>query len=143
MFKHIDFKLLAVHIPGFKDSGDKKDFWEAIIAHSKIHRNNNLLILGDFNTGLDIDSEGVSFKHKEFMISLIELGFHDAWRLIHNNKKEFTWYSNKSNGFRLDYGFISNKEVVLNAYHTHKMRLEKITDHSGLIIELDLKSKTE
>ena len=29
-FKHINLNLLAVHIPGFKDSGDKKNFWETI-----------------------------------------------------------------------------------------------------------------
>lgn len=52
----------------------------------------NVVIIGDFNTGLAEDTECVPFEFSQYMNQLNELGWIDSWRFINPNKKEYTWY---------------------------------------------------
>lgn len=152
-----NLQILAVHIPGAPDhkfvngfgiSGKarKELFWQKILEYAEANKNNKTLILGDFNTGLKEDAEGTPFILSKYMKDLISIGYVDAWRAVHKNKKEYTWYSQHKvngttvdkNGFRLDYLFVAPtcKSNVLNAYHSHYERLTKISDHSVLIGEV-------
>jgi exodeoxyribonuclease-3 len=145
--------LVAVHIPGSPDhkfingvgiSGKarKEIFWKKIIEFSKAHINDRVMIIGDFNTGFKEDAEGTPFILSKYMKELISLGYIDAWRSIHKSKKEYTWYSQHKvdgitvdkNGFRLDYIFVSPiiSKNIIDAFHSHQERQEKVSDHSAL-----------
>lgn len=126
--------VLGIHIPGFNDIWDKRDFWEAVINFAQENIHNSCLIVGDFNTGLKKDCEGTPFKLSEYMIQLNELGWVDTWRHLHPEINEYTWYSNKDNGFRIDYIFAapSLKEKLLDAYHSYDERIKGYSDHSIL-----------
>jgi len=74
------------------------------------------------------------------MEKLNKAGWIDSWRYLNPRKKEFTWYSNVKNGFRLDYAYLSPalKQYLLQVNHSHQERIDKLSDHSSLIIELDI-----
>lgn len=138
--------ILGIHIPGANDKWDKEDFWKCVVRFAKQNAKSDALIIGDFNTGLPIDTEGTAFAFPEYMHKLINLGWTDAWRLKHPQKREFTWYSPKAmNGFRLDYAFLSPslKEGLVRAFHSHTERKKGLSDHSSLVIELDLSKKSK
>lgn len=130
---------LCVHIPNKGEIWDKPDFWRAVLAYAEAHLNSTTVILGDFNTGLAIDGEGEAMSHMNDFQRLLDLGWVDAWRHIHGDRREYTWYSpNKGNGFRLDYCFVAPPLACLikDAWFNHDVRAEGTSDHSLLTVEL-------
>ena len=69
------------------------------------------------------------------------IGLMDAWRFINKNKKEFSWYSHKQNGFRLDHFFVDKKleSSITACYYDHKLREENISDHSSITLTIKQK----
>jgi exonuclease III len=136
------FKILGVHIP-LEPKRDKKLFWADILAYGIRYKSTEAIIMGDFNTGLSQDTEASPFRFPEYMESLLQEGWIDAWRYLHPNTRDFTWYSPKPyrNGFRLDHAFLSPSVFpqLITAHLAHRERLLNISDHSMLIAELDLK----
>lgn len=137
-FIDIDLSILGVHIPGYRDKWGKKDFWQNLLKFAKDKVDDNYIILGDFNTGLRMDCEGKMFKYSEYMEDLVNLGWLDSWRHFHGNKRDYTWYSNIGNGFRIDYAFLSKpiRNGLVDVYHSHSERIKNYSDHSALIIDL-------
>ena len=136
--KDIKMKLLAIHIPNSNDQWDKVDFWQTVNGYAKENRSDKTMIVGDFNTGLLFDAEGNQFKNSKFMEELVSIGWKDGWRLFHKDKREYTWYSNMENGFRIDHVFVNDKTVkdLLNVRYEHGPREEKVSDHSVLLLEV-------
>ena len=101
--------------------------------------NENIVIAGDFNTGKHkIDESGSTFYCSEYLEKLEENGLADAWRLINGPKKEYSWFSNSGNGFRIDHFYLSNplKNRVGGCRYDHSLREDKVSDHSLMILEL-------
>lgn len=126
----LNLYVLGIHIPGSGDQWGKKNFWESVVQYAKDKINTQSIIIGDFNTGLKIDAEGTPFALREYMDKLTDLGWIDAWRMKHSQEREFTWFSNIGNGFRLDYAFISPllKTKLHKAIHSHEERIKKYSD---------------
>ncbi len=100
----------------------------------------NVAIIGDFNTGKHyIDEKKSIFLCADYISRMEDMGWIDGWRRFHNDKKEYTWYSSKGNGFRIDHIFCTPSfgKVLKNVVYSHQVREDKITDHSALIIDLD------
>ncbi|MBP1805009.1 endonuclease/exonuclease/phosphatase family protein [Rubellimicrobium aerolatum] len=98
------------------------------------------LVMGDFNTGRHrLDEAGATFQCAAEFGRLGEAGWVDAWRLLHGEAREFSWYSTAGNGFRLDHAFVSADlvERVSAADYDHSTRAG-LSDHSAL--RLDLRS---
>ena len=131
--------LLAVHVPTSGDKWDKRQFWDDVISFAEKRKNDMAIITGDFNTGLPEDAEGTPFVGSEYITLLKQMGWVDAWRLINGVKKEYTWYSNVGNGFRLDYSFITQDiaKKVSDVYHSHSEREMRYSDHSSLTVNFD------
>jgi len=131
--------FLCVHIPGSDDKKfSKVDFWNSILSCCRQKDNAPDVIIGDFNTGLTADSQGTTFSCMEQMQSLLAGGWQDAWRKLHGNRPEFTWYSNAGNGFRLDHCLVRDSlaPAIRHAYYSHQERETKLSDHSLLVVEL-------
>ena len=76
---------------------------------------------------------------------LINLGFHDAYRHIYQDKEGYTFWDytsgawQKNNGMRIDHFLVSNsliniiKDVKINKYPRGK---EKPSDHTPIELEL-------
>ncbi len=96
------------------------------------------VLLGDFNTGDDVDTEGMAFFCGEDFRALSDTGYIDAWRTRHPAGREFSWYSNAGNGFRIDHAFLSPalSPRLAEAHYDHTPREEHFTDHSMLTVHL-------
>lgn len=129
------------HIYGcyFPIGDSKKEIFEYLLSEIEKNGKENAIITGDINTGKHyLDENGATFYHSEYIEKFEEYGFIDAWRMVHGKKKEYSWFSNTGNGFRLDHFFIDNNlsANILNCLYIHKYREERISDHSMMILEI-------
>ena len=134
-----ELNLIAAHLPQKKK---QPPFLHALIDLDKDFLKENSLIIGDLNTGIPFeDSETKSFEHTFLFQQLLRDGWVDAWRSRNPKKHEFTWISTKQkNGFRYDHALVSsslNKQITTIEYN-HKVRLNGVSDHSYLVVSLDL-----
>jgi exodeoxyribonuclease-3 len=96
------------------------------------------LIVGDFNTGLHfLDEQGATFFCTAEFQALLNSGLVDSWRSRNPDNREFSWYSNHGNGFRIDHVFSSTEadSLIEQVYYDHTPREVKATDHSALVIK--------
>ena len=99
------------------------------------------LFIGDFNTGLHgMDEEGSTFYCAEHFSALPKAGLADSWRSRNPTEKEFSWYSQAGNGFRIDHVFSSSAadSHIQSVHYDHIPRESGITDHSALVVEIDI-----
>ena len=96
------------------------------------------LFTGDFNTGKNrIDEAGTVFHYGHYFDEMANSGWHEAWRHLHPTGRQYSWYSHKRNGFRIDHAFLSPRlqPGLRNARYSHKCRKDGTSDHSALIVE--------
>lgn len=131
-----DLNLLGVYFP---QGEEKRPVFRQI--REMVDSDSNAIVIGDFNTGKPfIDEGGNSFACVDEFEALEHHALIDAWRSRNPESREFTWYSTKGNGFRIDHAFCTksvNERISLVEY-LHAPREQKITDHSALIVELSL-----
>lgn len=134
----LDLHLLGTHIPGSGDKWDKRGIWNRVLDYARRHREERVVMIGDFNTGLPEDAEGAPFALPEKMRELQSIGYADAWRSLHPSEREYTWWSSAKNGFRLDYAYISPSLTshLLSASHCQEGRLSGFSDHASVLITL-------
>ena len=115
-----------------------------------------VIIGGDFNVAIEdkdiwnpknyIGSSISAPAARDIMQQWLDAGWIDAWRTIHPDDIDYTWYGYRgrdtvgnNQGLRLDY-FLCNKtaaKMVKNCEIDKEPRLaEKPTDHCGLMIEI-------
>lgn len=128
--------LHAVYLP----SGRTKLIpWDRILDAAQLASAGRAIFLGDFNTGRHfIDEDGATFIGAQYPGRLESLGFIDTWRLQHPQEREPSWVSGRGNGFRLDYAYLASQhhECLDRAWFDHSTRIDKITDHSALIVDM-------
>jgi len=100
--------------------------------------NTEVIVMGDFNTGLHrIDENGSSFFCADLFSLLPDAGLFDSWRSRNPEERVFSWYSNVGNGFRIDHVFSnpSADSKIERVYYDHTPRETGITDHSAMVVE--------
>ena len=125
-------QLVGTYFPQRKDKAGVFITLETIAS-------TDLLAVGDFNTGCNVlDSEGAKFHCADQFVNLANVTLTDLWR-THNGElaKEYSWYSNAGNGFRIDHALAGVKATsrCVACYYDHSTR-DTLTDHSALIVEL-------
>lgn len=102
--------VAAVHVPN-RVSGIKYPFLDALRDLTRRWRGGGALMAGDFNTGRIGEDESVKcFNRREddFMTTMSETGWADAYRSVHGPKRAYTWRAPGGGGsFRLDHAFIN------------------------------------
>ena len=130
-------KIMGVY---FAQKNEKRTLFQTLLQDANSLLSCNSLIIGDFNTGLPYkDEEDKTFYCSTEFEQLNEIGFIDTWRSRHQDKCEYSWFSQSNNGFRIDHAFASGKlnpSIQLIQYD-HSPRERKITDHSALVIDLN------
>jgi exonuclease III len=146
-----DVHVIGVYLPG---QDRKRPHMEHLIRYARLTNEHGLPILctGDFNSGrneTDIQANlGKTRLVDEFstadLYGLLERQWDEAWLLKHQNGHEFSWYPRmgeplRRNGWRLDKAFVSHKlrPRVRDAFYDHGFRLEALTDHSAIIVDLE------
>jgi len=159
-------KIVGVHVPS---DLRRKTFWDAIYKEVESGKDENVVIIGDFNAFYPKDNMEVTWNDTKVtnnsnpeneLDPIIEGSFWDAWELSHKSKAQhdldrYTYYLwNKAlerlMGHRLDYAFLSPslKGKMVYAEHLHDVRMpnakkERLTDHSAILIELDIGATNE
>jgi exonuclease III len=129
-------QLVGVYMPNLLR---KVPYWEAVLRAARRSRGQRALFIGDFNTTRHfIDETGAVCLTSHYMDRIERAGFRDAWRDRNPHAREFSWYSHRGNGFRLDHAFCSaSLMATLRAVHyVHAPRTDGISDHSMMIVEV-------
>jgi len=130
--------LVCVHFPHKKA---QVPLFEALHGLPGSWLNDNSLLIGDFNCGIPfVDSETKSFYATHLFQQLLSDGWIDSWRSRHEEVREYTWYSTqRSNGFRYDHALLSRDldQSVASIGYDHDVRINKLSDHSLLVLDLN------
>jgi exodeoxyribonuclease-3 len=135
-----DLHIAGVHIPDGSRDRARKDFWAALLTTARRLRDKTAVLIGDFNTGRHLtDEAGKTFSCSEMMGRLASLGFVDAWRAKNPSQREFSWYSHKGSGFRIDHAFLSQPLAgrLREAVYSHSERENGLSDHSVMVVDVD------
>jgi len=141
------------------DKYDYKKYWYDLFINKvekKLNENKNVIIAGDFNIiPEEIDvydhtkyTNDALFKleiRKKFR-ELINLGFHDAYRLIKKEKQEYTFWDymagswQKNHGMRIDHFLVSNNLInKIKGININKKPRSKLkpSDHTPIELEIN------
>jgi exonuclease III len=132
------FRLVGVYMPNLLA---KIPYWEALIAALPGDSGGPALAVGDFNTCRPyLDEAGAIDRTAHYMDKIAEIGFCDLWRRRYPAVREYSWFSTRGNGFRIDHAFLSaglaSRAGMIR--YSHEERLAGISDHSPLILDLDV-----
>lgn len=142
------YRMLGAEFSGFSLAGiympnllAKVPYWDALIAFLRNDGGQPVLAVGDFNTCRPyLDEAGAIDRTAHYMDRIAQIGFCDLWRRRNPELREYSWFSTRGNGFRIDHAFLTEP---LAAYagairYSHEERLAGISDHSPLILELGI-----
>ena len=128
------FYLYGVYLPH-----KKKHRLFDFLCDGELEDDTPSIIIGDWNTGKNrIDQEGTSFWYSEYLDRLERRGWCDAFRRIHGDTREYSWFSHQGNGYRYDHCYLSKSlEPVLRDFeYCHESREAGLSDHSAMILTL-------
>ena len=129
-------RLCSIYMPNMLA---KVPYWEAVIAGLTVHADRAALAIGDFNTcRAYVDEPGAIDRTAHFLDKMEAIGFCDLWRRRNPEGREFSWYSHRGNGFRIDHAFLSPTLAARAGpiRYSHAERLAGLSDHSPLILDL-------
>ncbi|MBV7339347.1 endonuclease/exonuclease/phosphatase family protein [Chloroflexi bacterium TSY] len=143
-----------MHVPNYTTPTLKYPFLDSILKMTEVWDRGPTILGGDTNCGKrGIDEEKPSppkfQREHDFIIGMEERGWVDAFRHKHGDCREYTWYSHRNNGFRLDFAFLSPDLAPALAAARHEwgidgsnpQRRDALSDHAALIIEMTLANK--
>ena len=96
------------------------------------------ILIGDFNTGTHwVDEQTNTFVCADRFEQLLQSGWIDAWRLRNPDAREFSWYSNKGNGFRIDHALCAKaiNEAIRGVSYLRDS-IGSISDHACLLLDI-------
>lgn len=128
--------LFGVYMPNLRA---KVPYWEALVAGLAAKAGEQAVAIGDFNTcRAYLDEAGAIDRTAYFMDRVEEIGFCDLWRQRYPQEREFSWYSRRGNGFRIDHAFLSSGLAARAGAvrYSHGERLSGLSDHSPLLLDL-------
>jgi exodeoxyribonuclease III len=148
-----DVHVVGAYLPG---QDRKRPHFEYLIrfAQAMDAQKKAAILIGDLNSGrneTDIEANlGKNRLADEFSTAaqyrLLEQHWKEAWLYKHPKELEFSWYPRvgvpqRKNGWRLDKAFVSAALLprVRDAFYDHEFRLQGLTDHSALIVDLECK----
>ena len=130
------FRLLGIYMPNLLA---KIPYWEALITSLSSPSVNRALAIGDFNTcRAYLDEAGAIDATAHYMDVIEHIGFRDLWRHRYPDRREYSWFSTRNNGFRIDHAFLSQELAACagSIRYSHEERITGLSDHSSLILEL-------
>ena len=129
------FRLFGVYLPHKK----KHVLFEHLLHEMKAE--DPAILVGDFNSGRQfVDQAGNSFWYSDFFDQMKNLSYVDAFRLLHKDQREFSWFSHKGNGYRYDHSLTHEDltSLIKRCYYLHEWRENGLSDHSPMVLKLGL-----
>jgi exonuclease III len=118
----------------------KKHTWFDVIL-DRIALDKPCILTGDFNTGKNfIDQSKNSFWYTEKLEAIEEIGYVDAFRHMHGDVREYSWYSHQGNGYRYDHTYVhpAIAPLISDCRYDHESRQANHSDHSPMILDLEI-----
>jgi exonuclease III len=132
-------RVYGIYMPNLLE---KVPYWEALIAALAAEPlQAQAMTIGDFNTcSAYVDEPGAIDVCAHYMDGIEAIGFCDLWRRRYPEGREFSWYSTRGNGFRIDHAFLSPALAARagEIRYSHDERFTGLSDHSALILDLDV-----
>jgi exonuclease III len=131
-----EVRLCGIYMPNLLQ---KVPYWEALIGALAGEAQRPALAIGDFNTcRAYVDEPGAIDATAHFLDKIEAIGFCDLWRRRYPEGREFSWYSTRGNGFRIDHAFLSPALAARAQMvrYSHEERLAGLSDHSPLILDV-------
>ena len=128
------FDIYSVYFPH-----KKKHNLFPFLIEEELNRDRPAIIVGDFNSGINgVDQKGNSFWYSEYFGKLEAVNYIDAFRYIHNDKREYSWFSHQGNGYRYDHTYISRDLVpfIDDCRYLQKWREDGLSDHAPMLLTL-------
>lgn len=138
----IEARVRGVDVVGvyFPLGEPKVAFWrDEFLPFARQRLGEDALLVGDWNSGSHhLDEAGATLDGAAEFEAISAMGWCDAWRTRNPEGREFTWYSNHGNGFRLDHAFLSPSLMprLASVRYAHETRRPGVTDHSAMVVEL-------
>jgi len=147
-------RLLGVYLPG---QDRKRPHLRCLIAFAEYCNASGIdaLCIGDFNSGRNESDIEVNLRRgrlvDEFstadLYAELETRWTEAWAHEHPGEYDFSWYPFRTDpgyeshsGWRIDKAFVSRPLLprLRSAEYDHFFRTDRLTDHSALVVDLDL-----
>lgn len=122
----------------FAQGMQKKSQFDYLIKDAKKNGTKNKIIIGDLNTGdSDLDSQHSSFYCEDEFSVLANGLYSDAYRYKNGKKKEYSWWSNYGNGYRIDHCLCDRSLVktIIKCNYIQKWKEDGSSDHVPLLVE--------
>jgi len=135
----LNVTLAGVHVPDDSRPTERAAYWQFLVEYARVHGHGSCIVMGDFNSGRHrVDEPGATFGSTALLGSFCTLGFRDAYRETHPLGRETSWVSYEGGGFRVDHAFVSKALLprVVGVAYSQTERVEKVSDHSILLLEL-------
>lgn len=133
-----NIRLAGLYFPNLKA---KLPLLEYMVSLPRAYLKEPTLLTGDLNSGKrGIDGpDAFVFFGTPYIEEMESQGWTDGFRHFHGDAREFTWYSHRANGYRLDHAFASPPMTarLRNVRYSHAERESGISDHSILIADFD------
>ena len=142
--------LGLMHVPNYTTPRLKYPYLNSVLRLARAWHSGPGLLLGDSNCGKrSIDEEKPSpprfQREHEWIVGMEKRGWADSFRHLHGDRREYSWYSHRNNGFRLDYAFACPRLAPALGLARHVWgisdeepgRREGLSDHAALLLELD------
>lgn len=146
---NVKLEIIGLYVPSRNNDADKikrkKIFIEKVLNTIKtIYSPNFRIVCGDFNILEPTHYPHYSFFQDweyKFYNDLTESGMTDAFRFLSPDSKEYSWVGRTGDGYRYDHIFISNNasKFVKKCFYDHNPREIRLSDHSGIVLELNIK----
>lgn len=137
------FHLVGTYIP-YAGSPIKDAVWRVLIDVVKRHRRKPLLVIGDFNSCFPEEADSGRGRTVAPLKCMTSHAI-DLWRAAGPHlepRDHITWAGPNGKGNRIDFAFGTPPfaKNVVSALHRHEVRETGISDHSQLIIKIQLGS---
>lgn len=147
-----DLELYGVYLPG---QDRKRPYLRYLISLARRcnEAGTAALCMGDLNSGRNETDIEVNVRSGKLLDEFSTAGLYgelealwtEAWAYLHPNEYEFSWYPFRKDpdytsrsGWRIDKAFLSPKALARLecAEYDHAFWMDRLTDHSGLIVGL-------
>jgi exonuclease III len=134
--------LGGVYVPNRDEFGGVKyAALDALVALANAHRDEPMIIVGDFNTGrIGLDETSRYFDEREdaFMRAMEHADWASALRLVHGDTPHASyWHAQSGNGFLIDHAFVAPTLApqVAGCTLDHEPSVWP-SDHAALMVDL-------
>ena len=147
-----DVLVLGAYLPG---QDRKRPHLRCLVSFADFCNDRGIaaLCIGDLNSGRNETDIEANLRRGAFvdefstadLYAQLEERWTEAWAHLHPGEFDFSWYPFRTDpdyesrgGWRIDKAFVSRALLpqLRSAEYDHFFRLDRLTDHSGLVVEL-------